>query len=143
MYNQNNSYLSVKMHCSWRINDTVVLKNFLHSLRTTNPSRFPRQPQNYHSNPEHLHHNLNTTIHARAHPQSQKYHFYQSKLQPKKYRSLQSTSTTSVLPFLLEHPHKHRTTIPSRVHPQPQKEMHQQQKLGTITVLITVNHNCS
>ncbi len=26
MYNQNNTYPFVKMHCSWRINDTVALK---------------------------------------------------------------------------------------------------------------------
>jgi hypothetical protein len=26
VYNQNNTYPFVKMHCSWRINDTVALK---------------------------------------------------------------------------------------------------------------------
>jgi hypothetical protein len=26
VYNQNNTYSFVKMHCSWRINDTVALK---------------------------------------------------------------------------------------------------------------------
>jgi hypothetical protein len=32
VYNQNNTYPFVKMHCSWRINDSVALKKVNQSI---------------------------------------------------------------------------------------------------------------